>query len=70
MINALQKESEQRGLNIEDKLNISWFRSLDEMDREIVKLFIAAFQKSQQSLESLDIKAVLDGFQEGYLIAA
>lgn len=64
------KESERRSLTIEDKLNIAWFRSLDDMDREIVKLFIAAFQKGQQSLESRNIQAVLDGFQERDLVAA
>ena len=66
----LKKVEDHSSLNTEDKINVAWFRQLDELDREIVLLFVAAFQKSQQSLESFNVQAVLYSFQERQLLAA
>lgn len=59
-----------RFLTVEDKLNLARYRALDEIEREIVNLLVAAFQECHQRKQGIDVQSLLGGFQERQLIAA
>lgn len=57
-------------LSIEAKIIIAWYRSLDEMDRAALDLFVAALQERHKSLKRFEAHAILDNVQERQFLAA
>lgn len=66
----LKGESDHRSLSIEAKLIVAWYNSLSELHREIVDSLVVAFQETEEGFNRFDVQAVLNGFEQGGLLAA